>query len=343
MAAPKLTALWPRALAIAAAALLVAAVPLLSDDRYLVKVLTYVGVNVVIVTGLALLFGYAGQVSLGHAAFFGIGAYASAFVTAKLGWPWLAGVATAIAVAAAGGALLAVPSLRLRGHYLAMATLAFGEIASVAFVEAAPVTGGVNGFGGIPVPSVGPLRLDDPQELYWLVWGVAVATMLLARNITVSRPGLALRALHGTELGAQAVGVDVVRLKVLAFTVSAGLAGLAGSLYAHSTGFISPPSFGLHASVGLLAMVVVGGTRSLLGPALAATVLTLLPYASAVAPGLPEGVLKVLEDWQADIYGLAIILVMLFAPSGVAGAVRALKRRRSAPAGSVEAGEREAA
>lgn len=315
---------WAVPLVVAAAVL---ALPSFTADRYLLKVLTYVGLNVIVVTGMALLFGYAGQISLGHAAFFGIGAYASGFVTVRLGWPFLAGAALAVALSAAGGLLLALPSLRLRGHYLAMATLGFSEIASILFVEAKEVTGGNDGLSGIPFASVGSLRFDTPGANYWLVWGVALLTLLAVTGIVRMRPGRAMTALHGSELGAQACGVDPLAVKASAFTVSAALAGLAGCLYAHFLGFISPSSFGLDTSIVLVAMVVLGGSRSLAGPAAAAVLLTLIPFVDSIVPGLSKDVVAWLQDWKGDIYGVVIIAVMLFAPGGMAGTARAVRAR----------------
>lgn len=319
---------WARVVPAVAVAIAIAGAPLVLDDAFLVgKVLSFVGINVVVVTGLALLFGYGGQVSLGHAAFYGIGAYASAYVTVRMGLPWLAGVAAALVLSALGGALLSFPGLRLRGHYLAMATLGFGEIMSVVFVEARAITGGTDGTVGIPAPSLWGLEFTTPRANYWIVWAVAGLALLLARNITVSRPGRALRAMHGSELGAMACGVDITRLKVQVFVVSAGLAGVAGALYAHLVGFVSPSLFGLHTSVMLLAMTVLGGPGSLTGPFVAAALLTLLPYADSLIPGLPRQTAKTIAEWETDIYGLTIIVVMLFAPGGMAGLLRRLRPR----------------
>lgn len=303
------------------------AVPLLTADRYQLKVLTFVGVNVIIVTGMALLFGFAGQVSLGHAAFYGIGAYGSAYVVTSLGWPWLAGVATALVLTSAGGLLLALPSLRLRGHYLAMATLGFGEIMRVVFVEASSLTGGPDGLSGIPYPSIGGLEFDTPGANYWLVWGVAAVCLALSANLVRSRAGRAMRALHGSEPGALACGIDLTGVKVRVFVLSAALAGVAGALYAHVVGFISPSTFSLHVSVLIVAMAVLGGTRSLAGPVLAATVLTLIPFADAVIPGLSRSALETIQEYQEDIIGLTIILVMLFVPAGLAGVIRSVSAR----------------
>lgn len=315
----------------AAVLLLIAAAPLLltgSDARYVLKVLTFVGINALIVLGLALLHGYAGQVSLGHAAFFGLGAYTSAWVTRTMELPWLAGLAAAVLVTALGGVLLSLPSLRLKGHYLAMATLAFGEIMRVVFVEARSITGGPDGLSGIPYASIGPFTFDTPQLNYWLVWGAVGIALWIAANIVRGRPGRSMLALQGSEFGTMASGVSITGLKVRVFTLSAVFAGVAGSLYGAAVGFVSPSTFSLHLSVILVAMAVLGGTSSLAGPLLAAALLTLIPYADAVLPSVSREALAVIQDWEADLYGLVIILVILFAPGGIAGMVRALSARR---------------
>jgi branched-chain amino acid transport system permease protein len=314
-------------LGLIAAALAVAAVPLVTPDRYMLKVLVYVGVNVIVIAGLALLFGHAGQISMGHAAFVGIGAYTSAYLVKTLDAPWLVGVLAATVLAAAGGLVLALPALRLRGHYLAMATLGFNEIMYVVFREARAITGGNDGLGGIPYPEVAGLKIDTPVGVYLLVWGVALLTLLLVLNILRSRPGRAMRALQATENGALACGIDTVGLKIRTFALSAALAGLAGALYAHGVGFISPSTFGLDQSVIYMAIVVVGGAGSLAGPTLAAVVLTLLPYADALVPGLSKDTIAVMQDWEADIYGLAMIAVVIFAPAGIGGLLKRIRLR----------------
>ncbi len=311
------------------AAAIVAALPFVVTDSFLLKVFTYVGLNVIVVTGLALLFGYAGQVSLGHAAFVGLGAYTCAIFTTKLQAPWPVAFAAAGGVAALGGLVLALPSLRLKGHYLAMATLGFGELASLAFTEATPLTGGVDGFTGIPFPTIGALTIRTPAGLYWLVWGVAGVALLLSANLVSLRPGRAMRALHGSELGATACGVDLVGIKVRAFVVSAALAGLSGALYASVVGFVSPSVFTVGASVSFLAMAVIGGTGSLAGPVLAAALLTLIQYVDALIPGISRDAAQVVQAYQPDVYGLLIVLVVLFAPGGIGS----LWRRRPAKGG----------
>jgi branched-chain amino acid transport system permease protein len=300
-----------------AVVLLVGAAPLLVSDTYTLKLLTYAGVNVLVVVGLALLFGHAGQVSLGHAAFVGIGAYTCAYAGLELKAPWLVAFLAAGVVSALGGLLLALPSLKLKGHYLAMATLGFGELASLAFKEAVPVTGGVNGLTGIPSPSFGPWELSSVASNYWVVWGVVGIAALVAANLMALRPGRAMRAIHGSELGAAASGVDVTGIKVRVFVVSAAMAGLAGALYASTVGFVSPSLFSLQASVGYLAMAVIGGTGSLAGPMAAAAALTLVQYVDSLVPGLPRSTHEFVQAYVPDVYGLAIVLVVLFAPGGL--------------------------
>ncbi len=308
------------------AAVAVLAVPFLGADRYLLKVLTFVGVNTLIVLGLALLFGYAGQVSLGHAAFFGVGAYASAYLSTVLGLPWLVAVAAAVGLTACAGWAVAVPGLRLKGHYLAMATLGFNEIMSVAFVEARRFTGGNDGLGGVPFPSIGPYELDTPASLYLLVWGIALIAIVGAANVVRSRPGRAMRALHCTEPGASACGINVSSIKVRAFTLSAALAGLAGSLYAHTVGFISPTTFGLDLSILLVAAVVLGGRESLAGPVVAMAALTLLQYLGALVPGLSRQAAEAVQDWVPDIVGLTVVGVLIARSRGFR-----LRGRRGVP------------
>lgn len=312
-------------------AVVVAILPLVVTDRFLLKVFTFAGVNALVVVGLSLLFGYAGQVSLGHAAFVGIGAYASAYCTVQLHWPWILGFVVAGAVSALGGLILAVPSLRLKGYYLAVATLGFGELMALSFKEAEPVTGGVDGFTGIPYPALGPLEFRTASSLYWLVWGVVGVALLIAWNVSSLRPGRAMRALHGSELGAQASGVDVVGVKVRTFVLSAVIAGLAGALYAGVVGFVSPSVFTVSASVTFMAMAVIGGTGSLAGPLLAAVLLTLLQYFDALIPGIPRSASQTLQEYREDIYALAIILVVIFAPRGLGGLWRRRRGGQEAP------------
>ena len=288
-------------------AALVALLPVLFPDNYFVIVIgASAGLHVILAVGLNLLMGYAGQISLGHAAFFGMGAYASAILTTRFGWPSLLALAAGLVATGAIAWLLARPILRLRGHYLAMATLGFGIIVHVIMVQATRWTGGPDGLAGIP-----PLNLfgwSVEGDLQW--YGVIVAAMLLALwlalNLVDSQVGRALRAVHGSEFAAQMMGVDTGRAKTQVFVVSALFAAFAGSLFAHQQAFVSPDSFNLTISVELVTMVVLGGMASTFGAACGAIALTLLHQG-----------LVVFEDYEMLIHGALLMAVMIFLPQGL--------------------------
>lgn len=313
------------ALIVAAAAYV--AVPLVFDDLYLLRVLSYLGLNVIVVIGLALLFGYAGQISMGHAAFVGIGAYVLAYCTVHIGLPWIVAVVAAVIVSAAFGAVLAWPALRLKGHYLAMATLGFGQIALVAMNELKPLTGGPDGMGSIPAARLGSFVFDTHAEWFWLVWAAVGTVGFIAYRIVRGASGLRLMAVRGSEPGASASGIDVASIKVRMFAVSAAFAGLSGALLASIVGFISPSLFSIDHSVRYLVMTVLGGPYSLVGPALSSGALTAMQYAEAFFPGMPEALSSALQALETDLFAIAILAVVLFVPGGIAGALAAMKRR----------------
>jgi branched-chain amino acid transport system permease protein len=259
-----------------------------------------------ITVGLNLLMGYAGQISLGHAAFFGLGAYTSGILTTTYHFsPWPAlGVATLLTVTVA--LLIGIPTLKLTGYYLAMATLGFGIIVNICFRELAELTGGPSGLVGIPPLSLGGVVLNEPKYVYYLIWGVTLGALAVSLNIVDSRVGRALRAIHDSEVAARASGVDTARLKIWVFVVSAMYAALAGSLYAHFITFISPSSFGFMFSVKLVTMVVVGGMASIWGAVFGAATLTILPE-----------VLATFHDYEILVFGFILMVVMIFLPQGL--------------------------
>ena len=288
-------------------AALVVLLPLLFPNDYFVIVVgASAGLHAILAVGLNLLVGYAGQISLGHAAFFGMGAYASAILTTRFGWPGLLALLAGLLGAGLLAWLLARPILRLRGHYLAMATLGFGVIVHVILVQATDWTGGPDGLSGIP-----PLNLFGwtvEGDLQW--YGVIAAAMLLAiwlsLNLVDSQIGRALRAVHGSEFAAQMMGIDTARAKTRVFVVSALFAAFAGSLFAHQQAFVSPDSFNLAVSVELVTMVVLGGIASTFGAACGAIALTLLRQG-----------LVVFEDYEMLIHGALLMAVMIFLPQGL--------------------------
>lgn len=288
-------------------AALVALLPVLFPNDYFVVVVgASAGLHAILAVGLNLLMGYAGQISLGHAAFFGMGAYTSAILTTRFGWPGLLALVAGLLVAGLLAWLLARPILRLRGHYLAMATLGFGIIVHVVLVQATDWTGGPDGLSGIPPLNLLGWSVDG--DLQW--YGVIAAAMLLAiwlsLNLVDSQVGRALRAVHGSEFAAQMMGIDTARAKTRVFVVSALFAAFAGSLFAHQQAFVSPDSFNLAVSVELVTMVVMGGIASTFGAACGAIALTLLHQG-----------LVVFEDYEMLIHGALLMAVMIFLPQGL--------------------------
>ncbi|HEY3490603.1 MAG TPA: branched-chain amino acid ABC transporter permease [Candidatus Deferrimicrobiaceae bacterium] len=302
-------------LAAFAAAIVLA--PFLLPDYYQ-SVLIVAGFFAILSMGLNLLLGYAGQISLGHAAFYGLSAYASGILTATYHWPVPAGVAAGVLLSGVTAALIGIPTLKLKGHYLAMGTLGFGVIVYIVLNEAVGLTAGPSGFTGIPRLSAFGRTFTSDREYYFIVWGIAFLLFVLAQNLVHSRMGRALRAIHTSESAASVLGIDVPRYKAFVFVLSAVYAGIAGALYAHFVTFVSPGSFSFNASVQIVTMVVLGGMASLWGALAGAVFLTVLPEW-----------LRAIENYDILIYGAILILTMRFLPGGLAeGACRLLSRVR---------------
>lgn len=287
------------------ASLLLAA-PLYLKGGYLLNVLVFVGINTMLAVGLNLLLGFAGQISLGQAAFYGLGAYLSAILTTTHGLnPWLAMFLAALAVGALAF-VIGFPILKLKGHYLAMATLGFGIIVYIVINEYVDLTGGPSGFSGILNLNIGTFTFDSDLKNYYLIWGATLCVMLLAINLGRSRIGRALRAIHDSEVAAQVLGINARLLKVQIFTCSAMISSLAGSLYAHYITFVSPSTFGFGFSVELLTIVVIGGLGSIYGSFLGAALITLLPE-----------ILRTFQDYDIIVYGALLMIMTIFLPGGL--------------------------
>lgn len=290
---------------IGALALVLAAAPFAFTNNYHYEIAILVALNALTCVGLNLLIGYAGQISLGHAGFFGLGAYGSAILTARYGWPPLA----ALAAATAGTALLAYvvgrPILRLRGHYLAMATLGMGIIVSIILVTEERFTGGPDGMA-VPPFSIAGVALVGERVWYAVCAVMLVAAVWLALNLIDSPAGRALRALHGAEVGAQVCGVDAARAKLAVFVLSAVFAAIAGSAAAHYAGFITPAKAGFFHSIELVTMVVFGGMASTFGAVAGAAALTLLPQ-----------LLTVFKEYEMVMMGAVMMGTMIFMPKGL--------------------------
>ena len=299
----------------------VAVVPWLLPNQYLVHVVVLAGLYVILAVGLNLVMGYANQVSLGHAGFYGLGAYVSAVLSVRYGLsPWL-GMPIAAVATGALAYVVGIPTLRLTSYYLGMATLGIGVVLQLAFVQLHGITGGSSGLAGILPWDLGPLRFTTSTQHYLLVWVFAGAALWVARNLVNSRVGRVLRALGESEIAAEAMGVDTAAEKRRVFVLSAVYASVAGSLYAHYITVISPEIYSFLFSVVLVLMVAIGGIGLYWGAVVGAVLLTILPEA-----------LRKFGDWEVPLYGLALIVVILFLPRGIAGLFA--RKRPRAPEGA---------
>lgn len=285
-------------------AALVLGLPAVTGDAYVLSVMAFMATRFMIITGLTLLLGQAGQVSLGHAAFVAIGAYGSALLVTRLHVdPWLAMLLAAVLAALVAG-IIGIPTLKLKGHYLAMATLGFGEIVLILLIQLKGLTRGTDGITGIPVLALGPLELRDPRLYHLVVWTFALVLFALALNLSDSRVGRALKALRRSELAAESLGVETAWRKIQVFMISAVYASLAGSFDAHYVQFISPENYSNTFSIILVCAVVIGGFRSVWGAWWGTLVVTILP----------EIIKRFDEDATNLVFGLLIILIVVLLP-----------------------------
>ncbi len=282
-----------------------ALLPLVLANGYYYDIVMRIGLSAVVAIGLNLFIGYAGQISLGHAGFFAIGAYASAILTSRYHLPGI--VALAIGAAAAGlvAFIVARPILRLSGHYLAMATLGLGIIISIVINREVAITGGPDGIA-VPAFRLFGWRLHGLQNWYWIVAALLVVTVWLSLNLMRSAFGRGLRALADSETAAATAGLDTAGMKARIFVLSAVIAAVAGSVFAHAEGFITPDEAGFLRSVEFVTMVVVGGQASTFGAVLGAAILTLLPQ-----------FLAGFQQWHDFLFGIILVSTMIFLPRGL--------------------------
>ncbi len=307
--------------------LVIVIIPPLMPNTYYLGNLVIIGIYSIVVIGLCLLMGFAGQVSLGHAAFYGLGAYSSGLLTAKLGWaPGPAMIAAAL-ITGLTAYIIGVPTLKLREHHLALATLGAGVIIYIFFNEQVNLTGGPSGFSGIPYFSIGPWQFSTETSYYYLVWAFVLVAIWFAGNVVNSRIGRALRALHGSETGASCMGIPVYRYKIQIFVVSAVYAGVAGSLYAHYVTFISPSPFSFSASVEFVVMAAIGGLASIWGPLLGASaVLFLTELLRALVPRL---IPSAGGEFEIIFFGIILVVIMVFMPQGLTGTLITWWKKRN--------------
>lgn len=318
----RLAGIWPKLLLVLA----VAAAPLvISHSTNVLNLAVLVGIYFTVCIGLSLIFGIGGQLSLAQAAFYGIGAYTSAILSTKLHVPVFLAFVAAAFVAGIIGWLLAAPILRLKTIYLAMATLAFGDILITLIRENRDVTGGSTGIINLPAPAIGSFVFNSPLRYYYLVWAVALVAAWIAHNLLRSRIGLGLRALSDSEIGAATCGVDVARYKAWMFTIGAVLAGLAGALFVHYISFISPDSFTVSFSITMVMILAIGGRETLMGAFLGAVAVTILPV-----------LLSSYQKYSELIFGALFLAVVIFMPGGLAGAVDGILKKMKSVGGKLK-------
>jgi len=308
----------PRTGGLALLAMIIAVAPIGFTNTYFYDVGVNAMFNAIVCIGLNLLIGYAGQISLGHAGFFALGAYGSAIMTTAYGVPPIAAMLVSAMVVGLLAFVVGRPILKLKGHYLAMATLGIGIIIHIVLKTESKITGGPDGMSLDNFSLLGFTVMGD-RMWYWVAGVLLILSAWLALNLIDSPVGRALRAVHGSEVGAEVVGVDTSSYKVLVFVVSAVFASLVGSLFAHKNGFITPDIGSFFGSVHLVTMVVLGGMASVFGAVIGAVILTLLPQ-----------VLAAVEQYEAMILGAIMMGTMIFMPKGLLPSILASLKRREA-------------
>jgi branched-chain amino acid transport system permease protein len=284
-------------------------------------VLNRILIAIVAATGLNILTGFTGQISLGNAAFLAVGAYATAFFSGRLGLPFPLVIPLAGLTSALVGMVFGVPSLRLKGLYLAVATLAAHFVIEFTSTHWDSVTGGVNGIS-VPAAKLGAFELDGDRRLFYLILPITVLLLLFAKNLFRTKTGKAFVAIRDQDISAEVMGVNVFKYKLLSFGVSSFYVGVAGSLVAYQAHIISPENFPITVAIDQLGMIIIGGLGSILGSIFGAVFITLLPELLRVATGaLGESFPKLVDLFaplKSGIFGLAIVLFLLFEPDGMA-------------------------
>jgi branched-chain amino acid transport system permease protein len=309
----------PPWVSVAAALALLLVMPFAFKSAYHLRLLNLVGINVLLVLGLNYILGYAGLLSFAQVGFFLIGAYSSGILSVDYALSfWLA---LPIAVVAVGlfAWLIGIPTLTLRGHYFAFATFAFAEIVRLVALNWQDVTHGATGITGIPAPSIGAFEFGSDRSFYYLVLSAVVLGSAVAFRLERSSFGRALFAIKEGELAAESMGIETAKVKMVAFVLSAIYAGVAGALYGPLNSVISPDVFSFDVSVVVLVSLLLGGAGSIVGAIIGTVLVTLLPEW-----------LRVLQDYYMVVYGAGIVLLMIFLPTGLLGAARALAARWSA-------------
>ena len=295
---------------------LAVALPLVLKSNYHLGIAHQALIFIILALGYDVLLGFTGLLSFGHIGLFAIGAYTSAILVMSTGAPFLVGLLGAAVLTGFIGFLIAIPALRIKGHYLTLLTLALGEVIRLVIRSMDGLTHGSSGLSGIPRPEIFGISFRQATPLYYLLLLFVVLTIVFVWRLKSSRFGRAFMAIRDAEIGAEVCGVNTSAMKMMSFAISAVLAGIAGSLYAHTMRFISPEFFGLGLTTTLLAMVLIGGRGTVVGPVVGAALLIVLPE-----------VLRFVKDYYLIVFGIAIWLCVIGMPEGLAGVGRRLLKR----------------
>lgn len=282
------------------------ALPFLLPNQYLVQILNLIGIYVLMGTGVNILIGYTGQLSLGQAAFYGIGAYSAALLNTHFGLPFLVILPIAVCISAVFGIVLAIPALKVKGSYLALVTIGFGEIVRMVLVNWIKVTKGPAGIVGIECPNIFGFDFDTLQKYYFLILFFVVIGIIYQKWIVISRTGRAFKAIREDDKAAELTGINITTYKIRAFVIGAVYSAVAGVLYAMMIRYVSPDSFTTNDSNIFLWTAIMGGMGTIIGPVVGAIIMTILPEA-----------LRSLGAWRMVIYGIILLLVVIKYPGGV--------------------------
>lgn len=285
---------------------------------YAATIISFALIYAVFVSGLNVFMGLTAQVSFGQSAFAAIGGYSSAVLTTTYAWPPLVGIGAGLVLSLLAAWAIGFPTLRLKGHYLAMATLAIGLITYEIAVEWEAVTQGYLGISGIPPLGIGPFEAVSDRQILVVLFLVVLVVAFAVKRIQRSRLGRAFAAVAGSEEAAGALGINVARYKLVSFLLAAGLASISGSLFVHVVGYVSPEVFGLHMVILAFSMVYIGGLGTVAGPLIGALIVSILPE-----------LFRGMKDSQDLAYGIVLILILIYAPKGIAGVAGAFDARRA--------------
>ncbi len=294
---------------IVAVSVILLIIPFIVTNSYILHIMIVIFLNIVLASSLNLIIGYCGQVSFAHASYYGIGAYTATLLMLKLNVSFWIALPCAAIGASILGVIIGMPALRLKGDYLGIVTLGFGEIVRLVLLNSQKLTRGPAGLGGIPSPMVFSVKLTGRTAFYYLVMLFAIISVMIIWRLMSSGIGLAMQAVSCDETATESIGINPTKYKLMAFILGAAFAGMAGCFYASYISYISPDTFVYNDSITMLAMVTLGGLGNIAGPIIGAIVLSILPEA-----------LRIINDYRMILYGLAMVLMMIFRPGGFWGA-----------------------